>query len=293
LLTCSICILATAQEDFFTQYNLSKTNTNSAFTGSDSAFVLSSAATFPTKEKDNEIFFSADNYFHFLRGGLGITYNRESLIAGSLITSRINLTYAPHFEFFNHRLAFQPGISIGYFQRYIDWSKLTFGNMIDEKSGFIYDPQETKGLDRKSNLDFSAGVLLFTKLFYGGFAIHHITQPDEGLASPHRLLSRYTAHAGANIPIGSYFIVSPNLMYVQQGDFSMFLTGITAKYKWLVAGASFGNSNTFVSTIGLQNRFFRISYSYWLQNSPNAVNEIHFNWFFKHKNKKQLSLRMI
>jgi type IX secretion system PorP/SprF family membrane protein len=281
-----------AQDNYFAAYNTSKTNTNPAFTGSDSAFVLSSAAAF--QQQYNQVFVSADNYFRRLRGGLGFNYNRENIGDGIMITSRVNLTYAPHFEFFHHRLAFQPALSLGLFEKNIDWSRLTYGDMIDERKGFVYDSKESLNLKSKSNIDISGGILLYAGSFYGGFAVHHINQPDEGLLGTSKLPARYILHGGMELQIGSRFQVSPNVMFQQQQNFSMFLLGATVKYSWLVAGIAMGNSNTFVSTVGIQNRFFKISYSYYNINPVYYVNEIHFNWFFKHRKiSKVKSIRLL
>jgi type IX secretion system PorP/SprF family membrane protein len=288
-------MLMTAQDNYFAQYNTSKTNTNPAFTGSDSTLVLSSAATFqfPIAEKDDKLFFSADNYFRRLRGGLGINLSRESDAGGALITSRVSIAYAPHFEFFEHRLVVQPALSVGLFQRSIDWSQFTFGDMIDAKTGFVYDAKEPANLSTKSNIDFSTGILLYTKRFYGGFAVHHFNEPDEGLLGPGKLPARITLHGGANLTAGS-FILSPNVMYQQQQNFSMILLGVTARYEWLVAGIAYRDNNGIVSTAGLQNRFFKISYSYYFINPAYYINEVHFNWFFKHRKvSKVQSIRLI
>jgi type IX secretion system PorP/SprF family membrane protein len=274
-------MLMTAQDNYFAQYNTSKTNTNPAFTGSDSVFVLSSAAIF--QENYNQVFFSADNYFRRLHGGLGINYSRENDGEGTLITSRANFTYAPHFEFFKHRLVVQPALSVGFFQRSIDWSKLTFGDMIDPKTGFVYNTEEMANLETKSNIDFSTGILLYTKRFYGGFAVYHFTEPDEGLFGESKMPARYTLHAGANLAAGKNFTLSPNIIYQRQQDFSMAMLGITARYKWLVAGIAYRDGNGIVPTAGLQNRFFKISYSYYFLNPSHQIHEIHFNWFFKHR----------
>jgi type IX secretion system PorP/SprF family membrane protein len=284
-------ILMTAQDNYFAQYNTSKTNTNPAFTGSDSTFVLSSAAIF--QKNYNQVFFSADNYFRRLRGGLGISYSRENDGEGTLITSRANFAYAPHFEFFNHKLVVQPALSLGFFQRMVDWSKLTFGDMIDPKTGFVYNTNEVANLSTKSNVDFSTGILLYTKRFYGGVAVHHFNQPDEGLLEQSKLPARYTLHAGANLTAGS-FILSPNIMYQRQQDFSMAMLGITARYKWLVAGIAYRDGNGIVPTAGLQNRFFKLSYSYYFLNPVYHIHEIHFNWFFKHRKvSKVQSIRLL
>ncbi|HET6225400.1 MAG TPA: PorP/SprF family type IX secretion system membrane protein [Bacteroidia bacterium] len=302
LSTIWIGLSANAQDVYFTEYNSSKINLNPAFAGSDSTFVLSSAdrlrAGSSPYDEANILFFSADNYFHFLRGGLAICYSNTNIFRGSSITNQFHLSYAPHFELFNHRLAIQPGIELGVFS-----NKENYHDFIAPDGTTSANPGTDpsipwSGSTVKSNIDVSTGLVIFTKRFYGGFAMHHINKPQTSLFGDSRLPVRYTIHAGANLTLGN-FLLSPNCLLMMQDKSSFAQVGLRIKYKMLTFGLDFLSSNELVPEIGLQNRFFKLSYSYiHIMDSNNfyyniPTHELHFNWYFTHKNKKQLSMRMI
>ncbi|HRE96129.1 MAG TPA: type IX secretion system membrane protein PorP/SprF, partial [Flavobacteriales bacterium] len=93
-----------------------------------------------------------------------------------------------------------------YFQKSLDWSKLTFGDMIDPRRGFVYQTGDVPRGGSVGNMDFSAGILGFSENFYIGFSAHHLTEPNESLVtgtSP--LPMKLSGHAGAVIPLGKVF----------------------------------------------------------------------------------------
>lgn len=290
LLACFMSIFATAQDIYFNEHNTSKMNLNPAFAGSDSAFVLSSADKFHIGngpfDRYNSFFFSADNYFRALRGGLAVSYANTRELGGDRTTNQVHLSYAPHFELFNHKLALQPGFEFGVFSN-------KQKNLVSPPGPDADIPWS--GTIVKSNIDFSAGILLFTKQLYGGFAMHHINTPQYQLNSYYQLPIRYTVHAGVNLSAGN-FIFSPNIFVINQRDYKLVQIGIRVKYKMFTYGIDLG-PNYLIPEVGFQNRFFKLSYcyNYIINEGARSENthEIHFNWFFKYKNKKQLSLRMI
>jgi len=73
--------------------------------------------------------------------------------------------------------------------------------MIDARRGFVWNTNEIVPAQNKTNLDFSAGLLGYSKRYFIGFSAHHITQPDEGLQGPSKLPMKITGHAGAIIPL--------------------------------------------------------------------------------------------
>ena len=85
----------------------------------------------------------------------------------------------------------------------IDWNRLIFGDMIDAREGVIYETQQSFG-EPVNYFDFSAGAMIFTDYFFGGFVVDHLTEPAEGLLDRYAtsLPRKYTFHAGANIPLG-------------------------------------------------------------------------------------------
>ncbi|MDO9187193.1 MAG: PorP/SprF family type IX secretion system membrane protein [Bacteroidia bacterium] len=290
----SSSIFLIAQDPHFSQFNTSRIYTNPAFTGTDSTLVLATGYRMQWPNIDggyNTFHFSADQYVHFLRGGFGINIMNDNAGNGTLITSRIDVNYAPHYELFNHKLAIQPAISIGLFKKTIDWSKLTFGDQIDPQTGFIYNTNENGRLQSKSGIDFSAGLLVYSNKFYGGLAAHHLTQPDEGLMGISKLPMKITMHTGANLSFNNKnFIFSPNILFMRQVDFQNFLPGISAKYKWAVLGLSYRNQDAFIINAGFQNRFLKIAYSYdytvsKLTNKTGGSHEIQLAWFLHYQKK--------
>ncbi|MBA3705539.1 MAG: PorP/SprF family type IX secretion system membrane protein [Bacteroidetes bacterium] len=296
-----------SQDAHFSQYNHSRLNVNPAFTGCDSMLVISGHYRLQWPGSSSvykATHFSMDKYFHAIKGGIGLSYLSDNQMNGTYIKTRMDLSYAAHFELFNHKLVLKPGIQIGYFQNSIDWSKLTFGDMIDERRGFVYSTNEVHpGVSKKSNIDLSMGLLLYSKTFFGGIAVHHLTQPDEGLIGPSKLPMKLTIHGGANLKfrkdsIGK-FILSPTLLFMQQQDFQMLMPGITAKYRFISLGISYRNKDAFVTTIALQFKNFRLGYSYdytvsTLDNdNTGRAHEIGLSGFLKFKRKNHCKIRTL
>ncbi len=294
-----------AQNAQFSQYNTSRTYTNPAFTGTDSTLVISTGDRMQWTKIDGgykTFYFSADQYVHFLRGGLGINYLNDNEGNGTIITSRIDINFASHFELFKHKLVVQPAISTAYFQKKINWGKLTFGDMIDERRGFVYNTNEVQKLGSRSGIDFSAGLLVYSTDFYGGIAAHHFTEPNEGFLGNGKLPLKLTFHTGANLRFNTKnFILSPNILLMKQQDFQMLLPGVGVKYKWAVVGVSYRSQDAFIINAGFQNRFLKIAYSYdytvssLTNKATGGSHEIQLVWFFHYQKKvcKIKTLRLI
>lgn len=288
-------IFLIAQDPHFSQYNTSRTYTNPAFTGTDSTLVLATGyrMQWPNIDGGYKTFhFSADQYVRFLRGGFGINIMNDNAGNGTLITTRIDINYAPHYELFKHKLVIQPALSISYFKKSIDWSKMTFGDQIDPQTGFVYNTNETQHIASKSGIDFSTGLLVYTNQFYGGFAAHHLTQPDEGFEGISILPIKLTIHTGANLSFkNKNLILSPNILSIKQQDFQILLPGINAKYKWVVLGLSYRNQDAFIINAGFQSRFLKIAYSYdytvskLTNNATGGSHEIQLAWFLHYQKK--------
>ncbi len=109
-----------AQDANFSQYSSTRTYTNPAFAGTDSTLVLSAGYRIEWPNIDNgyrTFHFSSDQYVPFLKGGVGISYLNDNSYNNTFSSNSIDLTYAPHFELFKHKLAVQPALSLGFFQK--------------------------------------------------------------------------------------------------------------------------------------------------------------------------------
>ncbi|MDQ3046891.1 MAG: PorP/SprF family type IX secretion system membrane protein, partial [Bacteroidota bacterium] len=253
---------AFSQDAHFSQHHHSRLTTNPAFTGSDSTLVLAFnyRNQWPKISPYHTFNFFADKYIRILRSGIGLNYVNDNMMDGAYKKTRLEINFAPHFEVFKHKLVIQPGFQFAYQRNRLDWSKLTFGDMIDERRGFVYSTNDVPGQSTRSLIDFSAGILLYTDHYFGGIAAHHLTQPDEGLIGPSKLPLKLTIHGGANLWMKTdstkKFILSPTILYMQQQDFSMLLPGITAKYKKVSLGISYRSEDAFIATLAFQSRFF-------------------------------------
>jgi type IX secretion system PorP/SprF family membrane protein len=294
-----------AQDVNFSQYNSARLFTNPAFAGTDSAFVISTGyrMQWPNIDGGYKTFYaSADQYVHFLRGGIGISYLHDNESNGGITTNKFDLSYAPHFELFKHKLAIQPAISIGYFQKQLNWNKFSFGDQIDPGSGFIYNTNEVQQLSAKSNIDFSTGLLLYNDRFYCGIAVFHLTQPDVGFLGQAKLPIKTSVHAGYNFNFPAQkMIISPTILQVKQADFQILLPGVSLKYKKAVVGLSYRNKDAFIITTQYQNRFLKIGYSYDYTTSrltnktSGGSHEIQLSWLIQYEMKRNgiRTLKMI
>lgn len=208
---------------------------------------------------------SYDQHVDALSGGLGFMIWNDQAGEGTIETTSISGIYSYEQQITRH-FSIRAGFQASFFQRKLDWSKLTFGDQIDAKYGFIYPTGETRPNDTKANVDLSAGILGFSKRYYVGFAVHHLTEPDEGWLNPAGKLPRkYTGHAGALIALqgdpdnGS---ISPNILFKQQEKFRQVFLGMYLTKGPLVAGLWYRHEDSFILLAGLQTDVFKLGYSY-------------------------------
>jgi type IX secretion system PorP/SprF family membrane protein len=240
---------------------------------------------------------SYDQHVESLYGGLGLLVTNDKAGEGTLTTTNISGIYSYQLAL-SRSFSIKAGFQATYFQKTLDWDKLTFGDMIDERRGFVYQSQDQARGGSSSNVDFSAGVLGFSKQFFAGVAVHHITQPDETLingASP--LPMKITGHAGAVIPMsnGRYSendaSISPNIIYQQQGNFQQLNMGLYVTKGPIVGGVWYRNKDAFIVLLGFQTKVAKFGYSYdvtvsKLTNATAGSHEVSFALQFPCKKRR-------
>jgi len=237
---------------------------------------------------------SYDQHFDAIGGGLGLIVMNDKAGRGTLTTTNVAAMYSYQLNI-NREFSMKFGFQAAYFQKSIDWSKLTFGDMIDERRGFVYNTNEVPGRSSKANVDLSAGVLGYSKRYFFGAAFHHLTQPDEGLIGPSKLPMKITAHAGAVLPIGdksNQTSISPNVLFQKQQDFQQLNLGVYVNKGSIVGGLWYRNQDSFIALIGITQNHFKIGYSYdvtvsKLTNATAGSHEVSFSLQFECKPKKK------
>ena len=84
-----------------------------------------------------------DQHVNSIQGGLGLTVMHDQAGQNTLQTTRITGMYAYQQSLTRKKLSIRAALEASYFQKALDWSNLTFGDMIDPRRGFIYETQDT------------------------------------------------------------------------------------------------------------------------------------------------------
>ncbi|MDQ3190907.1 MAG: type IX secretion system membrane protein PorP/SprF [Bacteroidota bacterium] len=212
---------------------------------------------------------SYDQHVDALSGGIGLIVTNDKAGEGTLNTTNVSAIYSYQLPV-TRTLSIKAGFQGTYLQKRIDWSKLTWGDEIDPRRGFIYQTNQVP-IDQGINaLDFSAGLLAFSKTYYFGMAVHHINEPNESLVvGPSPLPKKFTFHGGVVIPAGGRSEdanISPNILYMVQQNFHQLFLGLYATKGPMVGGIWYRHTRTnpdaMIVLLGVEQGVFKFGYSY-------------------------------
>ena len=289
---------AKGQDPQFTQFYANPLYLNPAFAGSKLCprFNLNYRNQWPAIPGQFVTYSASyDQHIPSLSGGIGVLVYNDQAGSGALRTTNVSGIYSYTVNV-SRQFSIRAGLQATFFQRSMDFSGLTFGDMIDERYGFIYETQETPGSDQVNGADFSVGFLGYSENIFVGFAVHHLTEPSESFFSDDdaRLYRKYTFHAGANIPFNSRYpdegSISPNILYKRQGNTQQLMVGLYGKKGPFVAGLWYRDKDAFALLGGIQIEQFRFGYSYditvsQLTTEPGGSHEISVGIQLKCRNR--------
>jgi len=261
-----------AQDPTFTQFYANPLYLNPAFAGSNKCprISMNYRNEWPNLS-GNYVTYSAsyDKYIKNIKGGLGLLATHDQQGRGTISTSMLGLIYSYHLKV-NRKFTLLFGARAAYYQKSLDVTKLTFGDMIDPRKGFIYNTGDILQNASRQFFNASIGALGFSKNFYAGLALHHINQPNESMitngSSPQKM--RITAHAGAIITLvkgargTKSTTLMPNIIFQYQQGFMEMNIGTYVKHGSLTFGTWFRNKDAFILSLGIQTKSFRVGYSY-------------------------------
>lgn len=292
---------AFAQDPEFTQFYANPLYLNPAFAGSVRCprFVLNYRNQWPGLPSNKVmpsqpyVTYSAsyDQHVNALSGGLGLLVINDNE-ANILRTTNVSGIYSYQLNI-TRKFSVKIGFQGTYSQKSLDWNKLTFGDMIDVNNGFVLNTGEQQGSNKISYFDGSTGILGFSRRYFVGFAVHHLTEPapakDFLNVGGSTLPRKYTGHIGLIIPTGrrgNETFISPNILYQQQRKFKQLNLGLYVNKGPVVGGLwarfggkvgdidnstfpptqkndnSFLNSDSFIALIGFQQGMYKFGYSY-------------------------------
>ncbi|MFN5910803.1 MAG: PorP/SprF family type IX secretion system membrane protein, partial [Bacteroidota bacterium] len=211
---------------------------------------------------------SYDQYFKNISGGFGVLATHDQQGQGTINTSMLGLVYSYHVKI-TRKFSMMFGARAAWYQKFLDWDKLTFGDMIDPRRGFIYATGDVPRGGSRGFFDASAGLVGYSKTFFFGIAAHHLNTPNESMIIGNSNLPvRITGHMGADIPLGRRSKYSngtnimPNVIYQYQNGFQELNIGTYVKYGAFNVGAWYRNRDAFILTLGVNTGKFKLGYSY-------------------------------
>lgn len=162
------------------------------------------------------------------------------------------------------------GVKAGFSHNSINWGKLTWGDMIDAREGFVFSTNQPRKKPQSNYFDAGGGAILYSNKFYVGFAFEHINRPNDNLLAlyaKNKVPVRYKVHLGNKFRLNPYpnhlpIFVSPQLIYTRQNKSEQFTYGANFSYKKYIAGLLFRQKESLIILLGTEMNQFRIGYSF-------------------------------
>lgn len=285
-LLCGSIGMLKAQDPLFTQFYAAPLQINPAFAGVTSAprVTLNYRSQWSNISGGYQTYAAAfETSIEKLNSGFGIVVLADDAMDGVYKTNRISGVYGYRVKV-NDDLFMKFGMEVGLIRTSLDWDKLQFGDQLDPINGgqdplgnpILSEEQRPASLN-KILADVGAGILIHSRVFYGGFSVKHLNNPDESLLSLNENLSagmplRYTIHGGLEIEVkkgnkrNAPTFISPNVLIARQADFTQVNVGAYAGFGKFFSGLwyrhSGGNADAAMILAGFREGALRIGYSY-------------------------------
>ncbi len=269
---------ASAQDPQLSQFYGNPLYTNPAFAGSSigcGRVVMCYRNQWPGLARTFETqTVSWDRDYGNLGGGLGLMVTNDVAGAGRLRRITASAMYS-YYTKISSNMGLRFGMQASYYQQSIDWSKLTFSDMIDPRTGFDGGPltKEITPTQTKTFPNFSTGAVLYSEKYYVGMAVHNLVEPNESFYNSTgpgtNLPRRYTMHGGVTIPLGARqqeFSISPNMLFMVQKQFTQINFGFYINKSNFITGLWYRqtrpNSDALMVLVGFKTPTFKVGYSY-------------------------------
>lgn len=209
--------------------------------------------------------------------GLGGVILRDVAGTGSLTSTKIYGSLAYH-QMLGLSSLLTAGFNVGWANKRIDQSKLTFPDQFD---GRFFDgtlPTSVQLLNNSvSYFDMQAGLnyaYFPTENIYinAGYSIHHVNQPKETFFEDNgesKLDMRHIGFLNGIFKMNENVIINPNVYYTTQAKSSELVLGLNGAYnlsgdgsKQLIGGLYYRYGDAVVPMVGLEINNIRFTFSY-------------------------------
>jgi len=181
-----------------------------------------------------------------------------------------------------HRIAF--GIQAGVVDRRFNSSKFQLGDQWNPITGYNPVVNQTAEVFSKTSstvFDAGAGVVYYDANpdkkanIFGGFSVSHLTKPEDPFTSgitKQTLPMRFTLHGGVKLNLSEVVSVTPNLLYLRQGNAEEKMAGAYMQLKAnsmfdLLLGANYRFDDAIAPFVGFYYENLTLGLSYDINNS--------------------------
>jgi len=294
-----------AQDPHFTQHFSTGIYNNPAFTGSAGKARLNVAyrnqwPNIPGNYQTSFLSFDISKERLPFDIGLYSMYDRAG--GGTLNTTQLGLSLGRSFKIFKN-VSIRLGISGALVSRALDVSKLTFGDQIDSRFGFVYQTNNDIAFYKRANfLNLNAGLVLHSNRFLIGYSVSNFNEPDQSIyfaAQPlpmrHTLQGAFRINMKDSENLSGFYL---SAFYTKQNDFTGFLPGLIYRYKSVRAGLAYRNDDAYILNAAYSGKNLSIGYSYdytvsKLTNQTGGSHEFTINWTFGKLNEKRPGIGFI
>ena len=211
--------------------------------------------------------------------GLGGAILRDVAGSGSLTSTKAYASVAYHQMLGNSSLL-SAGFNVGWANKRIDQSKLTFPDQFDGKffdnnklqTGVVLNHNNISYFDVQAGLNY-AYFPSENIYFNTGYSVHHVNKPLESFidasADTTRIAMRHIAFVNAIYKLSENVIINPNIYFTTQAKAKEIVAGMNAAYnlsgngeKQLLLGLYYRVGDAVVPMVGFEINNIRFTFSY-------------------------------
>lgn len=217
-----------------------------------------------------------------INSGFGAMIHQDQQGTAGLKNTGVSFIYAYQANL-NDKIVIRPALKFGYVFRDIDRTKLVLGDQVDfGVDGTPSQDPQINSIRLQNHWDIGTGILIYTKKYWFGVAVDHLTRPNRSLLEgSDKLPMRYSIHIGSRyplqklIPIGTIApTIAPSILYRRQGNFQQLDAGASVHLQPVIIGLyyrgmplindSFGriNQDAVIVLAGVEYYNFEFAYSF-------------------------------
>ncbi|MBQ1885119.1 MAG: PorP/SprF family type IX secretion system membrane protein [Bacteroidales bacterium] len=147
---------------------------------------------------------SYDQHLYKIKSGIGLMLMRDEAGDGNLALTVADICYSWYTKV-SRDWTVRPGISFKYNKRSIDFEKLIFGDMIDEKGEVKHGTAEAGPSTNKPYTDMQVSCIGYSEKYWGGLSVDHLLRPKASLYNDdsYREDMKISVFGGAKFFIGA------------------------------------------------------------------------------------------